>query len=183
MKILLKLSHFIDHCNHYIGRSVAWCIVLAAFVGAGNALFRKIFDLSSNAWLEIQWWLFSVTFLFASSWTLRENDHVRIDVVHPFLSLRLRNIIELIGHLFFLLPTTLLLFFTSWNYFSISWLQNEQSKDAGGLPQWPIKAIIPLAFGFLLLQALSEIIKQIAILKRVLPQQEQKETHSMKVRE
>lgn len=169
MPFLLKLSTLIDQLNRGIGRSVSWCILLAAIVGAGNAIFRKFFDLSSNAWLEIQWWLFSTAFLFASSWTLQENVHVRIDVAQSMLSLRIRNVIEILGHLLFLLPTTLLLLITSFNYFSISWIQNEQSKDAGGLPQWPIKAIIPLAFGFLLLQAISEIIKQIARMRGIIP--------------
>lgn len=183
MKILLKFSVFIDQLNCRVGRSVAWCIVLAAFVSAGNAVFRKIFDLSSNAWLEIQWWLFSLAFLFAASWTLRDKDHVRIDVMSPLLSWRLRNIIELLGHLFFLLPITLVLLITSWNYFLISWIQNEQSKDAGGLPQWLIKAIIPLAFFFLLLQAFSEIIKQISILRGALPEKYKTASAHLRTRE
>lgn len=165
MSTLLKFSSFIDEFNKRIGRLSAWCIVLAATVGAGNALLRKLFDLSSNAWLEIQWWLFSISFLFASSWALRDNDHIRIDIVHSLISQRLRHIIELLGHLFFLLPSAVLLFVTSWNYFAIAWMQNEQSKDAGGLPQWPIKAIMPLAFALLVLQALSQIIKQISLIR------------------
>lgn len=162
MTPLLKFSSLIDKFNELIGRYASWCIVLAACVGAGNAIVRKLFDISSNAWLEIQWWLFSIAFLLASSWALRDNDHIRIDILHSFLSPRVRDFLELLGHVFFLLPTALLLFLSSWNYFFISWGQNEQSKDAGGLPQWPIKALLPLAFGLLLLQTLSQIIKQIS---------------------
>lgn len=174
MPVLLKLSSYIDKLNERIGQNAAWCIVLSACVGAGNAIVRKLLDISSNAWLEIQWWLFSIAFLLASSWALRDNDHIRIDILHSYLSQRTRNILELFGHLFFLLPTAILLFLTSTNYFLMSWEQNEQSKDAGGLPQWPIKALLPLAFGLLVLQTLSQIIKQVAKMKEDDPRDIQK---------
>lgn len=165
MKQLLALSRAIDRFSGWIGRHVAWLIVVAAFIGAGNAIVRKIFDQSSNAWLELQWWLFAVAFLLAAPWTLRDNEHIRIDILSSRLSAKVRNIIEVIGHAFFLLPTAALILYTSWHYFAISWAQNEQSKDAGGLPQWPIKALIPLAFALLLAQGISELIKRIAIMR------------------
>lgn len=165
MQALLKLSRAIDAVNTWIGRHVAWLILAAAVISAGNAVVRKLFDTSSNAWLEIQWWLFAVAFLFAAPWALKDNEHIRIDVINSQLPQRWRNIIEVIGHVFFLLPMAALIFYTSLHYAEISWLQNEQSKDAGGLPQWPIKAMIPLAFALLFAQGISELIKRIAIMR------------------
>jgi TRAP-type mannitol/chloroaromatic compound transport system permease small subunit len=165
MQALLTLSRAIDALSTWIGRSVAWLIVVAAIISAGNAIIRKLFDTSSNAWLEMQWWLFAIAFLFAAPWALKDNEHIRIDVVSAQLSRRWRNIIELVGHVFFLLPTAALILYTSWHFAAISWAQNEQSKDAGGLPQWPVKALIPLAFALLFAQGLSELIKRIAIMR------------------
>lgn len=165
MRVLLVLSRKIDAVSTWIGRHVAWLIVIAAIVSSGNAIVRKLFDTSSNAWLELQWWLFAVAFLFAAPWTLKDNEHIRIDVLSSSLSQRWRNIIEVVGHVFFLLPTAALILYTSWHYAAISWFQNEQSKDAGGLPQWPVKAIIPLAFALLLAQGISELIKRVAIMR------------------
>lgn len=165
MQALLSLSRRIDSLNTWIGRHVAWLIVIAAVISAGNAVIRKLFDTSSNAWLELQWWLFAAAFLFAAPWTLKDNEHIRIDVLSANLTQRWRNIIEVAGHVFFLLPTAALVLYTSWHYAAISWLQNEQSKDAGGLPQWPIKAIIPIAFALLFAQGLSELIKRVAIMR------------------
>lgn len=165
MGVLLALSRRIDAINTWIGRYVAWFIVVAAVISAGNAIIRKLFDTSSNAWLELQWWLFAIAFLFAAPWTLKDNEHIRIDVLSSILSQRWRSVIELVGHVFFLLPTAALILYTSWHYAAVSWLQNEQSKDAGGLPQWPIKAIIPIAFALLFAQGLSELIKRVAIMR------------------
>lgn len=165
MQALLSLSRAIDAVNVWIGRHVAWLILVAAVISAGNAIIRKMFDTSSNAWLEMQWWLFAIAFLFAAPWALKDNDHIRIDVFSAHLSQRWRNVIEIVGHVFFLLPTAALIFYTSWHYAAISWMQNEQSKDAGGLPQWPIKALIPLAFALLFAQGISELIKRIAIMR------------------
>jgi TRAP-type mannitol/chloroaromatic compound transport system permease small subunit len=170
MQALLGLSRAIDAVNTWIGRHVAWLILIAAIISAGNAIIRKLFDTSSNAWLEVQWWLFGLAFLLAAPWTLKDNDHIRIDIVSAQLSQRTRNIIEVIGHVFFLLPTAALILYTSYHYAAISWLQNEQSKDAGGLPQWPIKALIPLAFALLFAQGLSELIKRIAIMRGDIPE-------------
>lgn len=164
MEPLLGLSRAIDRVSGQIGRSVSWLIVAAALVAAGNALMRKIFSISSNAWLESQWWLFALVFLLASPWTLAQNEHVRIDVVNALFPRWAKNAVELIGHVFFLLPACAMLAYTSWHYFLTSYHQNEQAMNAGGLPQWPIKALIPLAFALLFVQGISELIKRLAII-------------------
>jgi TRAP-type mannitol/chloroaromatic compound transport system permease small subunit len=130
-----------------------------------NAVVRKAFDMSSNAWLEVQWWLFAIAFLFAAPWTFALNEHIRIDIVSSRLSKRMRDIIEIVGHVFFLLPSAAMIAFTSWYFFLSSYAQNEQAQNYGGLPQWPIKAIIPLAFALLFAQGVSELIKRIAIMR------------------
>ncbi|HYD15372.1 MAG TPA: TRAP transporter small permease subunit [Hyphomicrobium sp.] len=165
MKGLLAVSHAIDRVSGAIGRSVAWLIVAAAVISAVNAVVRKTFDWSANSLLEIQWWLFALVFLLAAPWTLAMNEHIRIDVVNSRLSARTRNIIELVGHVFFLLPTAALIVYTSWIFFATSYGQNEQSPNAGGLPLWPIKALIPVAFALLFAQGVSELIKRIAIMR------------------
>lgn len=164
MQIFLKLSRAIDRVNSLIGRGVAWLIVVAAVISAGNAIIRKLFDTSSNAWLEAQWWLFAVAFLLAAPWTLAQNEHIRIDILNNRLSNRTRDMIEIIGHALFLIPMTLLLMWTSWDFFWKSYADNEQSWNAGGLVQWPIKGVIPVAFTLLFLQGLSELIKRFAIM-------------------
>lgn len=165
MKELLALSRLIDRATGAIGRSVAWLIVAAAVISAGNAVVRKAFDWSANSLLEIQWWLFAVVFLLAAPWTLAVNEHIRIDIVNSRLSRSTRNIIELVGHSLFLLPMAAMIVYTSWLFFLSSYHQNEQSVNAGGLPQWPIKALIPIAFALLLAQGVSELIKRIAIMR------------------
>lgn len=165
MHQLLRLSDIIDGSSSRIGRWVSWLIVAAAVISAGNALVRKLFDVSSNAWLELQWWLFAIVFLLAAPWTLAANEHIRIDILSNRLSQAARNAIEVIGHVFFLLPTAAVILYTSWPYFLTSYAENEQSQNAGGLPQWPIKALIPIAFALLLVQGLSELIKRIAIIR------------------
>jgi TRAP-type mannitol/chloroaromatic compound transport system permease small subunit len=165
MNGLLAVSRLIDRTSGAIGRSVAWLIVAAAIISAVNAIVRKTFDWSANSLLEIQWWLFAVVFLLAAPWTLAVNEHIRIDVVNSRLSTRTRNIIELVGHVFFLLPTAAMIVYTSWIFFATSFAQNEQSPNAGGLPLWPIKVLIPVAFALLFIQGLSELIKRIAIMR------------------
>jgi TRAP-type mannitol/chloroaromatic compound transport system permease small subunit len=165
MQVLIELSRRIDRMSGWLGHTVSWLIVVAVCVSAGNAIVRKVFDISSNAWLEAQWWLFALVFLLAAPWTLRDNEHIRIDVVNARLSQGTRNIIELIGHVFFLLPMAAMLAWTSWHYAAISLAQHEGSQNAGGLPQWPIKMLIPLAFALLFVQGVSELIKRIAIMR------------------
>jgi TRAP-type mannitol/chloroaromatic compound transport system permease small subunit len=165
MKGLLGISRAIDAASGHVGRCVSWLIVVAALVSAGNAITRKIFDISSNAWLELQWWLFAAVFLLAAPWTLALNEHIRIDIVNNMLPQWLKNAIEVVGHIFFLLPSAALILATSWAYFFTSYAQNEQSPNAGGLPQWPIKALIPIAFALLFIQGLSELAKRVAIIR------------------
>jgi TRAP-type mannitol/chloroaromatic compound transport system permease small subunit len=128
--------------------------------------------LSSNAWLELQWWLFAAVFLLAAPWTLALNEHIRIDIVTQRLPRRWRNMIDITGHLLFLLPMAALVVWTSWPFFLVSYEQNEQSSNYGGLPQWPAKLLIPLAFAILFIQGLSEIIKRIAVMSGKLPDDE-----------
>ena len=172
MQALLIFSRAIDRVTTMVGRGVAWLIVIAAIISAGNAVIRKVFDTSSNAWLETQWWLFAIAFLLAAPWTLAQNEHIRIDILNNRLSTKTRDLIDLIGHGLFLVPMTLLLVWTSWDFFWTSYDQNEQSMNAGGLAQWPIKAIIPFAFFLLFLQAVSELIKRVAIMTGDKPRKE-----------
>ena len=165
MTQLLALSRLIDRVTGTIGRSVAWLIVAAAVISAVNAVVRKTFDWSANSLLEIQWWLFALVFLLAAPWTLAVNEHIRIDVVNSRLSAIKRNIIELVGHILFLLPMAGMIVYTSWIFFATSYAQNEQSPNAGGLALWPIKALIPIAFALLFAQGISELIKRIAIMR------------------
>lgn len=165
MQQLLALSRLIDRATALVGRAVAWLIVAAAVVSATNAVVRKAFDWSQNSLLEVQWWLFALVFLLAAPWTLAVNEHIRIDVVNSRMSQRKRNVIELVGHGLFLLPMAAMVVYTSSIYFGTSFAQNEQSPNAGGLPQWPIKALIPAAFALLFVQGISELIKRVAIMR------------------
>jgi TRAP-type mannitol/chloroaromatic compound transport system permease small subunit len=169
VRALLKLSGVIDAINTQIGKWVAWAILAAVAVSAVNATVRKVFDLSSNSWLELQWVLFSAVFLLCASWTLRDNEHIRIDIVNNQLPRGLRNTIELIGHTFFLLPLTIVILVTSIPFFTESFAINEQSASAGGLPQWPAKSLIMIGFAMLLAQCISELIKRVAIIQGLIP--------------
>jgi TRAP-type mannitol/chloroaromatic compound transport system permease small subunit len=163
MGFLLSISRAIDFINTWIGRITAWAIVLAILVSAVNAVVRKAFDMSSNAWLELQWLLFGAVFLLCASWTLISNEHIRIDIVSNLLPKRARTTIEYIGHILFLLPMAALMAYLSWPFWLASFKSNEQSVNAGGLMVWPAKFLIFLGFLILLLQSISEIIKRIAI--------------------
>jgi TRAP-type mannitol/chloroaromatic compound transport system permease small subunit len=166
---LLALSRVIDALNRFIGRWLAWLIVVAVLISAANATVRKVFDTSSNSWLELQWILFSVVFLLCSPWTLLDNEHIRIDIVNNLLPKRVRDIIDAIGHAFFLLPLTVIMIITGIPFFISSYEVNEQSTNAGGLPQWPTKSLIMIAFALLLLQGVSELIKRIAVMRGLIP--------------
>lgn len=165
MRVLLGVSRTIDAINVRIGQVIAWGLLAAILVSAGNATVRKVFNTSSNSWLEIQWILFGAVFLLCSGWTLLSNEHIRIDIVNSLLPKRSRDWIDVIGHLFFLIPTALVLAYLGWPFFWRSLMQNEQSTNAGGLPVYPSKLLIPLAFTLLLIQGLSELIKRIAIIQ------------------
>jgi len=165
MKVLLALSRVIDGAARWLGQWVAWLVIAAALISAGNAVIRKLFDVSSNAWLELQWWLFSAVFLLAAPWTLALNEHIRIDILNQRFPQWVRNAIEIIGHLLFLMPMAAVIVWTSWPFFLTSYGQNEQSSNFGGLPQWPAKFLITLAFSILFVQGVSELIKRVAIMR------------------
>lgn len=165
MRILLKFSRAVDAFNTRLGQIVAWAILAAVLVSAANAIVRKVFNTSSNSWLEIQWILFGAVFLLCSAWTLLSNEHIRIDIVNSAFPKRVRDWIDVFGHIVFLIPVAFVLFYLGWPFFWRSLLQNEQSTNAGGLPVYPSKLLIPLAFTFLLVQGFSELIKRIAIIR------------------
>lgn len=169
LKALLPLTRVIDVVNTSIGKRLSWLILGAVFVSAANATIRKIFDTSSNSWLELQWVLFSIVFLLCSPWTLLANEHIRIDIVNNLLPRQLRNTIDVVGHAFFLLPLTVVMILTAVPFFLVSYSQNEQSLNAGGLPQWPSKGLIMVAFIMLFVQGLSELIKRLAIMRDLIP--------------
>ncbi|HLQ92337.1 MAG TPA: TRAP transporter small permease subunit [Xanthobacteraceae bacterium] len=169
MGLLLKFSGIIDAINRRVGTWFALLVLVAVLVSSGNAIVRKIFDLSSNAWLELQWVLFSAVFLLCAPWTLLSNEHVRIDIVNGMLPGRARNAIDLIGHVFFLLPLTIIMIVTSIPFFLRSIRLNEQSFSSGGLPQWPAKSLIVIGFTLLAAQCISEIVKRIAVMRGVIP--------------
>ncbi|HTV68393.1 MAG TPA: TRAP transporter small permease subunit [Rhizobiaceae bacterium] len=165
MKGLLALSRAIDRVNELIGRWVSWLILLSILISAVNAIIRKAFNMSSNAWLEAQWYLFGAAFMLAAAYTLKQNDHIRIDIVYGMWSRRKQHWIDLIGHVFFLMPFTLLMVYYFVPYTLRSIRNGEVSTNAGGLIVWPAKAILLAGFTFLALQGISEIIKKIAIMR------------------
>ena len=169
MQSLLKISNGIDAFTKWMGKRLAWLILLAVVVSALNAVVRKSFDTSSNSWLELQWVLFSIVFLLCSSWTLLDNEHIRIDIVNNLLPKPVRNAIELIGHGVFLLPLCIIMIITGGPFFMRSVEINEQSGNAGGLPQWPAKSLIIIGFTMLLVQGISELIKRIAVMRGLIP--------------
>jgi TRAP-type mannitol/chloroaromatic compound transport system permease small subunit len=165
MQGLLSLSRAIDRMNTAIGKVVAWAIFLAVVISAVNAIIRKVFSSSSNAWLEAQWVLFGACFLLCASWTMLSNEHIRIDVVSSLLKKRTRNIIDVVGHTLFTIPICLVMMYYSWPFAFRSLFQNEQSTNAGGLPVYPAKFLVPIGFTLLFIQAISELIKRIAIMR------------------
>jgi TRAP-type mannitol/chloroaromatic compound transport system permease small subunit len=174
LKGLLAASRLIDRLNEAIGRFVMWGVLAATLVAAGNALAKHFLGQGSNAWLEAQWYLFGALFLLGAGYTLRHNGHVRIDIIHQRLSDKTRAWIDLFGGLLFLLPFAGLLAWLSWALFAESWRIQEMSPDAGGLLRWPVKLMLPLGFGLLFLQGVSEIIKRIGVLAGRYPPPEEK---------
>jgi TRAP-type mannitol/chloroaromatic compound transport system permease small subunit len=169
LQSLLNLSRGIDAFTRWTGKRLAWLILLAVVVSSLNAIMRKSFDISSNSWLELQWVLFSIVFLLCSPWTLLDNEHIRIDIVNNSLPKTVRNVIDVVGHAFFLLPLCIVMIITGGPFFMRSFEVNEQSGNAGGLPQWPAKALVIIAFVFLLVQGISELIKRIAVMRGLIP--------------
>ena len=164
MSFLLSLSKYIDALNEKIGLSISWALLLAVLICSGNAIVRYAFNTSSNAWLEIQWYLFGAIFLLASSYTLRRNEHVRIDVIVGRFSKRTQVWIDVFGFLFFLLPATLLILYFAVPFAMESVRNQEVSSNAGGLIVWPAKILIPIGFLLLTLQGVSELIKRVGFL-------------------
>ena len=169
MQALLNLSRGIDAFTRWTGKRLAWLILVAIIISAVNAIIRKSFDVSSNSWLELQWVLFGIVFLLCSPWTLLDNEHIRIDIVNNLFSKRWRDIIDVIGHVFFLMPLCIVMIITGGPFFMRSVEVNEQSGNAGGLPQWPAKSLIIIGFAFLLVQGISELIKRIAVMRGLIP--------------
>ena len=181
LKALLPATRVVDAVTTWIGKRVAWLILAAVVVSAANATVRKIFDTSSNSWLELQWVLFSIVFLLCSPWTLLANEHIRIDIVNNMLPKRLRDSIDVIGHAFFLLPLTIIMIVTGIPFFLRSAEINEQSGNAGGLPQWPSKALIMIAFAMLFIQGVSELVKRIAVMRDLIPDPHASQKSSLEV--
>ncbi len=179
MQALLKMSRGIDAFTRWTGKRLAWLILIAVMVSAVNAIVRKVFDTSSNSWLELQWVLFSAVFLLCSPWTLLDNEHIRIDVVNQMMPKRVRDSIDVIGHIFFLLPLTIIMIVTGVPFFLNSFEINEQSGNAGGLPQWPAKSLIMIGFAFLLVQGLSELIKRIAVMRGLIADPHASQVHAL----
>ncbi|MBK6472532.1 MAG: TRAP transporter small permease subunit [Betaproteobacteria bacterium] len=167
---LLKLSGLIDAITERIGKLVMWLILAAVIISAGNAVMRKAFDIGSNAYLEIQWYLFSAVFMLGSGYVFLRNAHVRIDFISGKLTKRTNAIIDAVGMVVFLIPLCLILISLSWPVFERSWVSGEMSQNAGGLIRWPVQLLIPLGFSILLMQAVSELIKRIAFVKGLIPE-------------
>lgn len=164
MKLLLKFSRLIDALNSLVGRTVTWLTLIVVLVSATNAVVRKVFHTSSNAWLELQWYLFGAIFLLAAGYTFLKNEHVRVDVVSQRFSNRTQVKIEIFGVLFFLLPACILVFWLSLPFFYESFILKEHSSNTGGLMRWPVKLLIPVGFALLILAGISHLIKCIAFL-------------------
>lgn len=177
MQSLLKLSRGIDAFTAWTGKKLAWLILAAVIISAINAIVRKTFDTSSNSWLELQWVLFSIVFLLCSPWTLLDNEHIRIDIINAMLPKPLRDFIDIVGHVLFLFPLCIVMIITSVPFFLRSVEINEQSSNAGGLPQWPAKSLIMLGFAFLLVQGISELIKRIAVMRGLIPDPHASKAH------
>ena len=162
---LLKLSSLIDALNEWIGKIVMWLILATVVISAGNAVMRKAFDLSSNAFLEIQWYLFAAVFMLGAGYVFLRNAHVRIDFISSKLSKRTNTVIDILGIVLFTIPLSLILVSLSWPVFERAFVSGEMSQNAGGLIRWPAMLLIPLGFSLLIAQCVSELIKRFAFLK------------------
>ena len=168
MEFLLRVSRGIDRVSVAVGRAAAWLILASVAISAANATSRKLFDAASNAWLELQWYLFGAAFLLAAAYTLQRGEHIRIDIVSAALPERMRNWIDLAGHVLMLLPFTLLMIVETTPFVLESFRLQETSSSYGGLILWPAKALILLGFLMLFVQGLSEIIKRVAIMRGIM---------------
>jgi len=179
LKQLLPLARAIDFINRLIGRYVAWAILIAVLVSSANAVVRKTLDTSSNAWLELQWILFAMVFLLCSPWTLLANEHIRIDIVNNLMPKWMRNAVEVVGHAFFLLPLCIIMVVTAVPFFLKSFAVNEQSGNAGGLPQWPTKSLVAIGFTLLFIQGISELLKRLAVIRNLIPDPHAMQQHPL----
>jgi len=164
MTPLLSLSRLIDGMSNLIGRAMMWFLLATTLISASNAIIRKVFNISSNAFLEIQWYLFAAVFMLGSGYAFLKNAHVRIDFISSKFSARGRNIVDVIGILVFVFPLCYLMVKLSWPVFENAWVSGEMSSNAGGLVRWPVYGVIPLGFVILAIQAVSELIKRVAFL-------------------
>lgn len=164
MVILLRLSRLIDTFNEWIGKLIMWLILAAVLISAGNAIVRKAFDMSSNAFLEIQWYLFAAVFMLGAGYVFLRNAHVRIDFVSSKLSKRTNTIIDILGIVVFTIPLSIILVRLSWPLFQQAYVSGEMSANAGGLIRWPVLLLVPVGFAILILQAVSELVKRVAFL-------------------
>jgi len=167
MQALLKFSAVVDWGNEKIGVVCNWLVLWSCIISGGNAMVRYAYDQSSNAWLEVQWYMFAVIVMFGASYTLKRNEHVRVDLFYMTLSRRGQLWIDILGTLIFLLPTCIILAWLSWPFFMQSFLVDEHSSNAGGLLRWPIKLVLPVGFLLVALQGVSELIKRVAFLNGV----------------
>ena len=170
MTALLQISRIIDAITERIGKLVMWLILAAVVISAGNAIMRKAFDIGSNAYLEIQWYLFSAVFMLGSGYVFLRNAHVRIDFISGKLSKRTNAIIDALGMVVFVIPLCLILISLSWPVFERAWVSGEMSQNAGGLIRWPVQLLIPLGFSLLLVQSVSELIKRVAFVRGLIPE-------------
>ncbi len=168
VEALLKLSRSIDWINDRFGELATWAVLIACLISAGNAASRYLFSASSNSWLEVQWYLFAAMVLLGGPYTLKMNEHVRVDVLFSSVSERTRLWIDIVGGFLFLLPICLILVYFTWPWFTESWRINEGSSNAGGLLRWPVKLLLPVGFALMAAQGISEIIKRIAALEHVI---------------
>jgi len=169
MKLLLRLSRAIDWLNEHIGRVVLWCVLIMVLVSAANATSRYALNIASNAWLELQWYLFAAVFLLCAGYTFLHNEHIRIDVLNSRLSRRTQIWIDIFGTVVFMLPVTGYIMWLSWPVFMNAWTSGETSMNAGGLIRWPVRLLVPVGFFLLTLQGVSELIKRIAYLNGLIP--------------
>jgi len=169
MTLLLRLTQGIDALNRAIGWLAMWLILAATLISAGNATVRRVLGTSSNAWLEVQWYLFAAVFMLGGGYAFLRNAHVRIDFISARLSARTRNWIDIAGIVIFVLPLCVMMIHLGWPLFERAWTSGEMSSNAGGLVRWPVYLLIPVGFALLALQSVSELIKRIAFLRGLGP--------------
>ena len=169
MQAFLKFSNLVDSLNNLVGRWASWLTLAAVLVSSGNATVRYLFDNSSNAWLELQWYLFSAVVLLCGGYALLHHQHVRIDVIYSRFARRTQLYVDVFGTVFFLLPMAILIMYLSWPVFTNTFVHHEMSSNAGGLIIWPARLLVPVGFFLLVLQGISELIKRVAILQGKIP--------------